>query len=141
MDQIELLGPNHDFFLNGEVSKKRKIIFRADPLRVTHGLGCKALVWKGALWINAEPNRMIMVPTNRGRSMVPDPLNHLMRSWAIVDKIAQAPELVIALFREGFERDEVRVDIRNDGYLHEAPTLNIVVSGTASKTSRYKSSP
>ena len=64
-----------------------------------------------------------------------------MRAWAIVDKIAQAPELVIALFREGFERDEIGMNIRNDGYLHGTPTFNIVVSGTASKTSRYKSSP
>jgi hypothetical protein len=31
MDQIELLGPNHDFFLNGQISQKGKIIFRAAP--------------------------------------------------------------------------------------------------------------
>jgi hypothetical protein len=103
MDQIELLRPDHDFFLSGEVSQKRKIIFRADPLRVTYGFGRKVLVQKGALWINAEPYRVIVVSTNRGRGMVPDPLNHLMRSWTIVDKIAQTPELVIVVLRESFE--------------------------------------
>ncbi len=103
MDEIEPLGPNHDFSLSGEVSQKRKVIFLADPLRVLHGFGCKVLVRKGALWINAKPYRVIMVSTNRSRSMVPDPLNHLMRSWAIVDKIPYTPELVIVLLREGFE--------------------------------------
>jgi hypothetical protein len=76
-------------------------------------------VGEGTLRINIEPYRLIMVSADQSRSMIPDPLNHLVRSRAVIDKVAQAPELIEALLGEGFEGSEIAVNIRDDGYLHE----------------------
>ena len=77
------------------------------------------LIGGGTLWINLEPHRVIMVSADHGRSILLDPLNHLVRSRAVIDQIAQTPEVIEALLWKGFQGSEIAVNIRNDGYLHE----------------------
>jgi hypothetical protein len=111
VDQIKPRCPDQNFFLNQLISQEFEITWRADRPRVSHGLGCEVFVGGGTLRINIEPDRLIMVSADRIRSVMPDPLNHLMRSGPVIDEIAQAPELIKALLWKGFEGSEIAVNI------------------------------
>jgi hypothetical protein len=52
-----------------------------------------------------------MVSADHSRSMMPDPLNHLMRSQPVIDEFAQAPQLIEGLLWKGFEGSEIAMDI------------------------------
>jgi hypothetical protein len=43
-----------------------------------------------------------------------------MRPRAVIDKVAQAPEVIKVLLWKGLESSEVAMNIGNDGYLHKA---------------------
>jgi hypothetical protein len=65
----------------------------------------------GTSRINIESHRLIMVSADHSRSMMPDPLNHLMRSQPVIDEFAQAPQLIEGLLWKGFEGSEIAMDI------------------------------
>jgi hypothetical protein len=97
MDQAKPGCADQNFFLDWQISQELKIAFRTNRPRVLHGLGREVFVGRGALWIDIKPHRLIMVSADHNRSMMPDPLNRLMRSWAVIDEIAQTPEVIKAL--------------------------------------------
>ena len=111
MDEIKPRCPDQNLVLNRLASQEFEITLRAGRPRVAHGLGCEVFVGGGTLRINIEAHRLIMVSADHGRSMMPDPLNHLMRSRPVIDEIAQAPEVIKALLRKGFDGSEIAVNI------------------------------
>ena len=119
--------------MNGKISQELQVFFRANLLGITERLGCQSLEGQGALGINGEPGRMVMIAANCNCSVALHPLDGFMWSWPIVHQIANAPKLVEIALRKGFQRRQIGMNIGNDDDLHRTPSLWRTLAATSER--------
>jgi hypothetical protein len=57
---------------------------------------------------------MIVISANYNRCLLSDPLDNFVRTWPVVDKIADAPQLVKIALRQCIQSREVAMNIGDD---------------------------
>ena len=132
--EIKAGGIYCQFLPNGQTSQKAKIVLRANNLRKAQSILSQFLEWGRALRIYRESCGMVVIAADCYLGLLSHPLDYLMRIRAVVDQIADAPQLVEIALWQCIQGREVAMNIGDDDDLQDssipcAETVSACVGG------------